>query len=212
MLIPFPCTGSTMKTATSSLPQLRLERVEVAERHPVEAREQRLEARRELRVAVRAERAEREPVEAVVGGDDARALRRCAAELERRLVRLGAGAREEAALDARRRAREQRVGEQPGERGDAHREHPGRVELERFDQRGADAAVVAADVVHPESAEQVEVARSVAVVEVRAFGARPRAVEADRAQNADELRIDRARPEVEVALAGAVEQGPHVHA
>ncbi len=53
-------------------PQLRLERVEVAERHAVEAGQQRPEARRELGVPVRRERAERQPVEAVVGGDDAR--------------------------------------------------------------------------------------------------------------------------------------------
>ena len=52
--------------------QLGLERVEVAERHLREAGQQRLEARRELGVAVRRERAEREPVEAVLGRDDAR--------------------------------------------------------------------------------------------------------------------------------------------
>src|SRR5581483_1399747 len=81
-----------------------------------------------------------------------------------------------------------------------------------FDECGADGAVVAADVVHPEAAEQVEVARPLAVVQVRAFCARPRPVEADRAQDADELWVDRARPKVEVALACTVEQGPHVHA
>ena len=124
----------------------------------------------------------------------------------------GAGVREEAALDTRRRALEQRVGEQSRKRGDAHREHAGRVQLERFDQRRAHSAVVAADVVHPEAAEQIEVPRAVGVVQVRALSARPMAVEADRAQHAHELRIDRARPEVEVALAGTLAPGPHVHA
>ena len=83
-------------------PQLLLERVEVAEGDALEAGQQRAEAVGELGIAVRGERAEREPVEAVVGGDDAAALRRRAAELQRRLDRLGAGAREEAALEARR--------------------------------------------------------------------------------------------------------------
>ena len=140
------------------------------------------------------ERAERQPVEAVVGREDARALRRGAAELERRLDRLGAGAREEHALEPRRRAREQRLREQAGQRGDAELHGAGRLELERLDERRADARVVAADVVHPEAAEQVEVAVAVGVEEVGAVGARPGAVEADRAQHAHELRVDRARP------------------
>ena len=105
--------------------QLALERLELAERHAVEAGQERAEAVGELRVAVRRERAEREPVEPVVGRDDARALRRGAAELERRLDRFGAAAREEAALEPRRRAREELLREQSGERRDAEREHPG---------------------------------------------------------------------------------------
>src|SRR5262249_6669533 len=91
--------------------QLRLERVEVAERHAVEVGEQRAEARRELGVAVRRQRAERQPVEAVVGGEDAAPLRRGAAELKRRLDRLRAGPREEDAIEPRRRALEERLGE-----------------------------------------------------------------------------------------------------
>ncbi len=80
-------------------PQLLLERLEVAERHLLEAREERLKPRGELRVPVRRERAEREAVEAVLRGEDALALRRRASELERGLDRLGAAAREQAALD-----------------------------------------------------------------------------------------------------------------
>ena len=72
-------------------------------------------------------------------------------------------------------------------------------------ERGADARVVAADVVHPEAAEHVEVAVAVGVVEVGAVGARPGAVEADRAQDAHELRVDRARPAL-VLVAGAGEE------
>ena len=97
---------------------------------------------------------------------------------------------------------EQRLGEQAGQRGDAELHGAGRLELERLDQRGADARVVAADVVHPEAAEQVEVAVAVGVEEVRAVGARPGAVEADRAEHAHELRVDRPRPALVVVAAG----------
>src|SRR5581483_6510075 len=70
--------------------QLILERDEVAEGHALESGQERLKPRRELVVPVRRQGAEREAVEGVVGGDDARALRRGAAELEGGLVRLGA--------------------------------------------------------------------------------------------------------------------------
>ena len=89
--------------------------------------------------------------------------------------------------------------------------HPGRVELERLASSASrDARVVAADVVHAEAAEHVEVTAAVVVEEVRAFGPHPGAVEVDRAQHADELRVDRARPEVEVAAVAAAEQGLQV--
>ena len=61
----------------------------------------------------------------------------------------------------------------PGRADDAERDLPRRVELERLDERGPHARVVAADVVHPEAAEPVEVARALGVVQVRALGARP---------------------------------------
>ncbi len=98
------------------------------------------------------------------------------------------------------------LGEQAGQERRPHREHPRRVEPERLDERGADARVVAADVVHPEPAEHVEIAVAVGVEEVRALGARPRAVEADRLEDARELRVDRARPEVEILAAAGLEQ------
>src|SRR6266542_781263 len=85
--------------------QLLLERVEIAERHPVEPGQQRPEAGGELVVAVRRERAEREAVEAVLGGEHSGALRRGAAELQRGLDGLGAGAREEHPFEPCRRAR-----------------------------------------------------------------------------------------------------------
>ena len=173
-------------------PQLLLQRREVAERHLLESRQERLEARRELFVAVRRERAECQAVEAVLGGEDAFAS--------------GAGAREQAALDPAACEADQLLGEQAGQECRPHREHPGCLEPECLDERGADPRVVAADAVHPEAAEQVEVARPVRVVEIRAFRARPRPVEADRPQDPHELRVDRPRPELEILAAPRVEQ------
>ena len=145
-------------------------------------------------------------MEAVLGREHAAAPGRCAAELDRGLDRLGARAREQAALDAAAGERDQLLREQAGEERRPHREHPGRLELECLDERGADPRVVPADAVHPEAAEQVEVARAVRVVEVRALGARPRAVEADRPQHPRELRVDCAGPEVEILAAPRLEQ------
>ena len=74
----------------------------------------------------------------------------------------------------------------------------GRLQLELLDERRADARVVAADVEHPEAAEHVEVAVPVSVPEVLPLRARPDPIEADRLQDARELRIDRPRPELDV--------------
>ena len=105
--------------------------------------------------------------------DDARAPGRRAAELQRRLDRLGARAREEHALEPRRRAADQLLGEQRRQRRCAELHRAGQVELERLDERRAHARVVAADVEHPEAAEHVEVLVAARVPEVRALGARP---------------------------------------
>ena len=72
--------------------------------------------------------------------------------------------------------------------------------------------VVSPDVVHPEPAEPVEVAVPLGVVEVRALGARPAAVEADRAQHSHELRVDGARMELELVARVALEQLPDAEA
>src|SRR5207247_1174948 len=70
------------------------------------------------------------------------------------------------------------------------------VELQRLDESLADARVVSPDVEHAEAAEHVEVAVAVRVPEVRALCPGPAAVEADRPQQADELRVDRLRVQV----------------
>src|SRR3954447_12415716 len=188
--------------------KLVLERGQVAEGHAVEAGQQRLEAARELGVAVRRKRAERQPVEAVLSRNDARPLRRGAPELERSLDRFGAGARELDAGDAAAGALHELLGEQSRKERGAELHRAGRLELERLDERRPNGAVVAADVEHAEAAEHVEEPVPVRVPEVLPFGTHPRAVEADRAQDARELRIDRARPEVEVVARARLEEIP----
>ena len=141
--------------------------------------------------------------------EHARALRRRTAELQRCLHGLGAGACEEHPLEPRGRSLEQGFGEQAGKSGDAELHGAGRLQLERLDERGADARVVAADVVHPEAAQHVEEPVAVLVEEIGAVRAGPRAVESDRLQHAHELRVDRARP-ARVLVAGACEQASEV--
>ena len=128
----------------------------------------------------------------------ARATRRRPPDLDRRLDRLRPGAREEHAAEARGRPLQQLVGEDRAQRVDAERELPRRVELERFQERRLHPRVVAADVVHPEAAEPVEIAVPVGVVEMGTLGARPAAVEADRPQHAHELRVDDPRVELQL--------------
>ncbi len=195
-----------MKSATSSRDQLLLERVEVVPGNPLEPGQERAEAVGELGVRVRRQRPERQPVEAVLRREHARAPGRRAAELDRRLDRLGARAREERAPDARRRAAQQLLREQRRQHVDAdlHRARP--LQLERLDQGLAHTGIVAPDVEHAEAAEHVQVAVAVAVPEVRALGPRPLPVEPDRPQQPDELRVDRLRVEVERLGAALVDQ------
>jgi hypothetical protein len=136
-------------------------------------------------------------VERVLGREDALPLRRRSPQLQRRLDRLGARAREEGPLDARRRAAQQLLGEQGGQHvhTELHRARP--LQLERLDKRVAHARVVPPYVEHPETAEQVEVAVAVGVPEVRALGTGPAAVETNRPQELHELRVDRLRVQVE---------------
>ena len=87
-------------------------------------------------------------------------------------------------------------------------ELPRRTELERLLERSLHPRVVAPDIEHPEPAQPVEVAVAVPVVQVRAFRARPAAVEADRAQHPHELRVDGACVELELVARVALEQLP----
>src|SRR5438034_3732977 len=141
-------------------------------------------------------------MKAVLRGEHTSAARGATTELQRGFVRLRARAGEQHAREPlgcaaqellREQARKQRHTELNGSR---------RLQLERFDECGADTRIVPSDVEHAEAGEQVETPVAVAVVEVLRVGARPDPVEADRPQHAHELRIDRLRVEL-VVLAGA---------
>src|SRR6266516_5144972 len=94
-LRPMPLNGLDDEDRNVLAAKRSLERVQIVKRDPQEPGQQRLEALAEHRVAGGRQRAERQPVEAMLAGDDLRSTRRRAAELQRRLDRLGTRAREE---------------------------------------------------------------------------------------------------------------------
>src|SRR5437016_628700 len=104
-------------------------------------------------------------MESVLERHDARSSRGRAAELECCLDRLSARAGEQDPRQARGCALQQFLSEQSREKRYAELNRAGRLELERLDQRLANARIVPADVEHPETTKQVEVAVTVSVVE-----------------------------------------------
>ena len=145
-------------------------------------------------------------MEALLRGEHAGSSGRRAAKLQSRLDCLGAGAREEHAFEARGRSAKELLREERRQRRSSKLDRAGEVELERLDERGADARVVASDVEHPETAEHVEVLLAAGIPEVGALGTRPLAVEPDRLEDARELRVDRASPEIDVGAIARREQ------
>ena len=148
-------------------------------------------------------------MKAALDGDDTRATGCRTADLDRRLDRLRARAREEHTAEPRRCALEERFREQAPERVDAERELSRCVERQRFDERRSHTRVVAADVVHPEPAEPVEIPVSIGVIQVRALCPSPAPVEADRLQHPHVLRVDRTRMELERVASARLQQLRH---
>ena len=177
MLTPLPWTGSTISAATSPRASSPLERLEIAERDRVAARQQRPEAGTELVVAVERQRPEREPVEPVIGVEHARAAGRGARDLDRRLDRLGSRVRRHHRGDAARCARQQLLRQHPAQQRHAElrqvRGFGGEHVLHRRDHVG----MVAAEREHPVARDQVEIALTVGVDQMRPIAADPRAVE-----------------------------------
>ncbi len=93
------------------------------------------------------------------------------------------------ARDARRRAREQLLGEHAAQQRHAELRQVAGARLHHLSHRGDRRGVVAPDREHAVAAEQVEVALAVGVDQVRALAAGPHAVEAERPQDAPHLGV-----------------------
>src|SRR3982751_5397655 len=194
MLTPLPCTGSTMKSATSSERSLSssAERsfqgtfskpgnsgpkrdvnseAEVADSAPSVRpwKPCSAERTRGRRVAARPSLIAASTASVPELTNRTRPSRggprRPRAALDRPPARPRPGVDEQDAAEPRRQPAQQLLGEQAGERRDAELHRPGRLQLHRLDERRAHAPVVAADVEHAEAAEDVEVARARVVPE-----------------------------------------------
>ena len=110
-------------------------------------------------------------------------------ELDRRLDGLGAGAREEGGAEIRRRALQQLLGEHAGEQREAELGHVRGLGGERLLELPSHCGVVAAEGEDAVAGEQVEVALAGLVDQVGPLSPDPGPVEADRAQDPNELRI-----------------------
>ncbi len=125
----------------------------------------------------------------VVAVDDLRPPGGGAAELDRRLHRLGAGIAEEQLVEPRH-PRRQPLGEQPGEQRDIELHHAGEFAVQHLFEGGDHRRVVAAHGEHAETAEQVEIAVAVAVEQIGALGADVIGIEPDGLEHAQKLGIE----------------------
>ena len=171
--------------------QRPLERDQVVEGDADAIGQQRLEAVAEHVVAVERQRAIGEAVIGVVAEDDARPPGRGAGELDRRLDGFGAGIGEEDLVEIGH-ARQQPLGQNAGERRDIHLHEIGQLAVEDAFQRIAQRRMIAADGENAEAAQQIEIARAVAVVEILACAAAEPHVIADGAQHPDHLLVEMA--------------------
>ena len=188
-MTPLPWIGSTTNAATSPARQRRLERGEIVERHAHAVRQQRLEAAPEGLVAVQRERAIGQAMERVAAiGDAAAAGRARAGELDRRLDRLRAGIGEEHLVRCGTSASSRSA--RARQASNVHLHEVRQIGIEHAFQRGTNRRMIAAEREHTESAQQVEIAVIVPVVEVLAASLAKADVIADRPQDADHLLVE----------------------
>ena len=183
-----PWIGSTMKAATSPPASARLERRQIVPGDAHGVGEQRPEAVAEDGVAVERQRAHRQAVEGMVAVDQLCPAGGLACQLDRRLDRLGPRVAEEDAL-LPRHARDELLGQHPRQRRDVHLHGVGEIGGQHVGERALDRRVIAPDGEDAEPGEQIEVALPLAVVEVGPLGAHVVAIEADRLEHLDHLRV-----------------------
>ncbi len=140
------------------------------------------------------------------------ALRGVLGELDGALDRLGAGVREEAALQPVVAAGDESLGQQPRQQGAVELDQVRQVEVDGLDERLLYDRMGPAEGEDAEAREEVEVALTGPVVEVAALAPFVEAVEAERLQYSCQLRVEIFRVEAEVLAAARVDQSSKVEA
>ena len=151
--------------------------------------EQRREAFPIERVRGDREGAVSQPVVAVAAVQNALPAGGVARELQRRFDSLCAGVAEVHLLEPGHMAVEP-LSQQPGEQRNVELNHTGHLAVQNLLEGVDHCRVIAAEREDAETAEMVEILTALLVEEVRAFAVRVADIEADGAENADELRIE----------------------
>src|SRR5579885_1429430 len=147
----------------------------------------------ELGVAVGGKRSQGQSVERMVEIENPRASGGAASHLQGAFGGLGAGIREEGGvylvLDAADDA-EQFLRDEPRQQVAVHLDHVRQIHVQEVLDRLFDFRMVATKAEDAVAGEKIQITVALAVVEILTLGALIDLVEADGAQNADELRVD----------------------
>src|SRR6266702_2304236 len=152
------------------------------------ARQQRLEAGTEVRIARQRQRAIGQAMIAVGAIDDARAAGGAARELDCRLDAFSAGIGKEHLVEIGN-VFQKPLGEHAGQHRDVELDQIGQLGIEHAFQRLAHHRMIAPDRKHTKTGQKVEIARIVAIVEVLPLPFLEADIVADGLENPDELLV-----------------------
>src|SRR5690606_3092715 len=185
---PFPLDRLDDEGREVTLPKLALQRLQIVERDRAAFRQKGAEALAEDAVAIQRQRSIGQAVEAMLAVEYAGAAGRGARELDRRFHRFRAGVAAEQIVHAGK-ARQQALGEEPGENGDVQLDEVRQPGVENIVERLDDRRMVASESEHAEAAEQVQIAMADLVVHVLPLGPHVYQVVAHRSRNTNPLRL-----------------------
>ncbi len=148
-------------------------------------------------------------MERVTAIDDAGPAGRGARELDRGLDQLRAGVCKEHLVEMRNE-REQPLGQNSGKRRDIHLHEVRQVGIERALERRANRRVVAAERKDTKSAQQIEIALVLAIIEVLPASLAKSYIIADRPQHTDHLLIETARMQAKSLSFVGFEEGSDI--